>query len=279
MKAFIRISTSCFVMLFMVTTIVISHELASSLNTVVPLVKRDFSDCLNTDVVADDSSLIGGIIDIHRYDDSFDLQVNIDSGTPNTAYQFYLKCIGFLGIIDTDANGVGSNQFTFNAGLVGEYFAFDMSPDGAPSGNKYQSLTVNKIQENIIFYTTTGRGDAPTFSFPDNGHVETITVGATGYINKFWAGIGRWSQQTSYDIVFTVDGVVNTYSGLLLSDRSSQGYDPSDQKPTHNMAGCILNPPLDVEAGDEVTISIFGEGQIHLYDDGHCRMTLIGDGF
>jgi hypothetical protein len=63
--------------------------------------------------------------------------------TPNTTYHFFLKCVRLLGDITTDPEGIGLATFTFQTSDVGSTFAFDMYPEGAPSGNKFQSMTVH----------------------------------------------------------------------------------------------------------------------------------------
>ena len=65
------------------------------------------------------------------------------SVAPSTTYHLYLKCVRALGDIKTDEEGYGSATFAFQTASVGHVYAFDMYPDGAPSGNKYQSLTVS----------------------------------------------------------------------------------------------------------------------------------------
>ncbi len=129
----------------------------SFLNTIVPIVKTEFSDCLNSDVTAENPSLTVGTADIRKYDDIFSVQVTIHAGMPNTAYQFFLKCICYLGTIDTNINGIGSNLFTFNTTMVSDQFAFEMCPDAPPEtplDNTYQSLTVKEVKKGIFCYTT-----------------------------------------------------------------------------------------------------------------------------
>ena len=61
---------------------------------------------------------------------------------PNTTYHFFLKCIRLLGDIKTWDEGEGQAEFSFSNGESGNVFAFDMYPEGAPPGNKYQSVQV-----------------------------------------------------------------------------------------------------------------------------------------
>ena len=47
-----------------------------------------------------------------------------------------------LGVITTGDEGTGEAAFTIPPHTVGKTFAFDMYPDGAPAGNKFQSVLV-----------------------------------------------------------------------------------------------------------------------------------------
>jgi hypothetical protein len=44
--------------------------------------------------------------------------------------------------ITTDDEGVAVVSFAFPTSLVGAVYAFDMYPEGAPAGNKFQSAQV-----------------------------------------------------------------------------------------------------------------------------------------
>jgi hypothetical protein len=63
--------------------------------------------------------------------------------SPNTTYRFYLKCVRQLGDITTSDEGIGLAVFTFPTNSAGGTFAFDMYPEGAPLGNKFQSAIVS----------------------------------------------------------------------------------------------------------------------------------------
>lgn len=122
-------------------------QLFAADNTKVALVRQDFSDCTNSDVTASDPSLVAGFINVHAEDDgSLIVIVHIKSGTPATTYHVFLKCIGFLGDVYTNPRGVGNAVFTVPPGTVGSVFALDMYPDGAPLGNKFQSVQVDLSQ-------------------------------------------------------------------------------------------------------------------------------------
>jgi len=105
-----------------------------------------------------------------------------------------------------------------------------------------------------IFYTTTGRGDAPSLGFkPVN---QTVKSCANGTLTHLWAGIGEWSKVVDYKTVIVVNGKAHQQGILKFSKRSTQGYDKRDKKPTHNMAGAKLRVPVTVKAGDKVVISL-----------------------
>jgi hypothetical protein len=108
----------------------------------VALVRQDQSDCTNSDVSDKDPSLLGGTVWVNRKPDGItSVKVSI-TAKPNTTYRFFLKCVRLLGDITTHDEGDGNGAFEFPTNAVGPVFAFDMYPDGAPSGNKYQSVQV-----------------------------------------------------------------------------------------------------------------------------------------
>jgi hypothetical protein len=108
----------------------------------ISLVRQDFSDCTNSDVNTNDPSRIGGTVWVNRNANGHtDLVVAI-SAKPNTTYHFFLKCVRLLGDITTYDEGEGKAMFSFPTNSVGNVYAFDMYPEGAPAGNKYQSVQV-----------------------------------------------------------------------------------------------------------------------------------------
>lgn len=107
----------------------------------VGLIQQDSSDCTNTTVKDDPSRTRGGQIWVTRSGGTTTVRVAM-TVTPDTTYHFFLKCVRALGDIRTDSEGVGMASFDFQTSSVGSTYAFDMYPDGAPSGNKFQSLTV-----------------------------------------------------------------------------------------------------------------------------------------
>jgi hypothetical protein len=110
--------------------------------TSVPLVLQDFSDCQNGNVSDPSGLLTKGTVFINKNTDgSINLKVGITL-VPNTTYHFYLKCVRQLGDITTGDEGTAVATFTIPPNTVGNVFAFDSYPEGAPAGNKMQSMTV-----------------------------------------------------------------------------------------------------------------------------------------
>jgi len=108
----------------------------------VSVVRQDQSDCQNGNVSDADPSLVGGRVYVVRGSDATThVKVGI-TAKPNTTYHFFLKCVRILGDIKTWDEGEGYGEFSFTNAESGNVFAFDMYPEGAPSGNKYQSVQV-----------------------------------------------------------------------------------------------------------------------------------------
>jgi hypothetical protein len=108
----------------------------------VSLVRQDFSDCQNGNVSDADPSKLGGTIWLARGSDgTTSVKVGI-TAEPDTTYHLFLKCVRLLGDIATGDEGTGTATFTFPTASVGSVFAFDMYPEGAPAGNKFQSVQV-----------------------------------------------------------------------------------------------------------------------------------------
>lgn len=115
---------------------------AAQTATSVSMVQQDFSDCTNANVKDNGGGAPGGTVWIVRNrDGSVNLKIAM-SATPLTTYHFYLKCVRQLGDIKTDEDGVGEAVYALPAGAAGSVFAFDMYPEGAPAGNKFQSVQV-----------------------------------------------------------------------------------------------------------------------------------------
>jgi hypothetical protein len=109
----------------------------------ISLIQQDFSDCTNSTVKDNPDRTRGGEISVTRNaDGTTTVKVGM-TVTPDTIYHFYLKCVRQLGDITTDDGGIGLASFQFQTSSAGSVYAFDMYPDGAPSGNKFQSLTIS----------------------------------------------------------------------------------------------------------------------------------------
>jgi hypothetical protein len=106
----------------------------------VALVRQDFSDCTNSTVKA--GAAPPGTIWLVRNSDNTTAVKIAMTVVPDTIYHFFLKCVRQLGDIKTDDEGIGVAVFSFPTNSVGNVYAFDMYPEGAPAGNKFQSVTV-----------------------------------------------------------------------------------------------------------------------------------------
>ena len=106
------------------------------------MVRQDQAECTNDNVNANDPTRIGGTVWITRQSDGNTAVKVAITGSPNTVYHFYLKCIRQLGDIKTQDEGEGLATFEFPTSVTGQAYAFDMYPEGAPAGNKFQSVQV-----------------------------------------------------------------------------------------------------------------------------------------
>jgi hypothetical protein len=107
------------------------------------LIRKDQADCTNSDVPNVDSPLVVGNLWVTRlHDGNTSVKVAV-TAKPNTKYQFFLKCVRPLGDIATDDEGVANVAFAFPTNLVGTAYGFDMYPQGAPAGQKFQSAQVS----------------------------------------------------------------------------------------------------------------------------------------
>jgi hypothetical protein len=107
------------------------------------LVRQDQATCTNSDVPNVDSPLVGGNIWVTRlHDGNTSVKVAM-TAKPKTTYHFFLKCVRQLTDITTDDEGVANMSFVFPTNLVGAVYGFDMYPEGAQAGNKYQSAQVS----------------------------------------------------------------------------------------------------------------------------------------
>ena len=106
------------------------------------LVRRDASNCTNSDVPNTDSPLVAGNIWVTRGSDGTTSLKIAMTASPNTVYHFFLKCVRLLTDITTDSEGVANVSVNFLTNSAGNVYAFDMYPEGAPAGNKFQSAQV-----------------------------------------------------------------------------------------------------------------------------------------
>jgi len=106
------------------------------------LVRKDQSDCSNSDVANVDSPLVAGNIWVTRLHDGNTSIKIATTAKPNTTYHFFLKCVRKLADITTDDEGVANLSIAVPTSVTGDTFAFDMYPEGAPAGNKFQSARV-----------------------------------------------------------------------------------------------------------------------------------------
>jgi len=107
------------------------------------LIRKDQAECSNSDVPNVDSPLVVGNLWVTRlHDGNTSVKIAV-TARPNTAYRFFLKCVRQLGDVKTDDEGVANLAFAFPTNLVGAVYGFDMFPEGAPAGNKFQSAQVS----------------------------------------------------------------------------------------------------------------------------------------
>jgi hypothetical protein len=121
-----------------------SANAATKVRDLTLLVQQNFSDCQNANVSSAPPAIVGGEGQVTQRDGGqTTVNIRLTKVAPNTSYNFFLKCHFLLGVIKTDATGRGNNTFTFQTNVTGPVYAFDMYPDGAPLGNKYQSVQIN----------------------------------------------------------------------------------------------------------------------------------------
>lgn len=106
------------------------------------LVRQDSSDCTNSTVSnVDGPAVSGDIIVVRNSNGTTDVQVAM-TASPDTTYHVFLKCVRQIGDVTTGDEGTGVDTFSFPTNLTGNVFAFDVYPQGAPLGNKFQSVQV-----------------------------------------------------------------------------------------------------------------------------------------
>lgn len=109
----------------------------------VVLVRQDTSDCSGRDVPNADSPLVSGTIWATRlFDGSTGVKVAM-TAKPNTTYHVSLKCARPIGDVKTDDEGIGNLSLAFPTNLAGAEYSFELAPDNAPAGSRYQSAQVS----------------------------------------------------------------------------------------------------------------------------------------
>ena len=108
----------------------------------VALIRQDQSDCTNSTVPSSNPPDQQGIAFVVRGNNGNTSVKVAMTASPDTTYHFFLKCVRQLGDIKTDDDGIGEAIFSFATSETGATYGFDMYPEGAPSGNKFQSMTV-----------------------------------------------------------------------------------------------------------------------------------------
>jgi hypothetical protein len=122
--------------------------LATKTAKTVPLVRQDESNCTNDDISGADPAVLGGSVTVFRASSrTTGVSVHLTGATaPNTTYRVKLKCDHQLGTVRTDEKGDGNATFDFVNDGVGTSFAFDITPESAPTakGNTFQSVTTSR---------------------------------------------------------------------------------------------------------------------------------------
>ena len=109
----------------------------------VVLVHRDTSECSGNDVPNTDSASVRGTIWATRlFDGNTGVKVAI-TARPNTVYHVMLKCVRPIGDIKTDEEGVGNLSLAFPTNLAGPEYSFELAPDNAAAGSRYQSAQIS----------------------------------------------------------------------------------------------------------------------------------------
>ncbi|MBI3300715.1 MAG: hypothetical protein HYZ72_01345 [Deltaproteobacteria bacterium] len=72
----------------------------------------------------------GGFVNAHLNltEDSFIFNVHLQDGLPSTTYQVFVRCVGAIGTITTNSQGVGNATFSVSSIEMPSTFAIDMGP-------------------------------------------------------------------------------------------------------------------------------------------------------
>jgi hypothetical protein len=109
----------------------------------VVLVRQDTSDCSGSDVPDVNSPLVGGILLATQLFDGNTSVTLAMTGRPNTTYRVAVKCVRQIGNVTTDEDGVANVSFAFPTSLAGPVYSFELTPERAGAGDKYQSAQVS----------------------------------------------------------------------------------------------------------------------------------------
>jgi hypothetical protein len=108
----------------------------------VALARQDASDCSGSDVPSDPPVTGGTIWATRLFDGNTSVKVAM-TATPNTTYRLSLKCVRPLGEVKTDDEGIATTALVFPTNLVGPVYSFELAPEPARPGDKYQSAQVS----------------------------------------------------------------------------------------------------------------------------------------
>jgi len=109
----------------------------------VVLVRQDTSDCSGRDVPNVESPSVSGTIWATRlFDGNTGVKVAL-TAKPNTTYHVSLKCVRSIGDVKTDDEGIGNLSLVFPTNLAGAEYSFELAPDNAPAGSRYQSSQIS----------------------------------------------------------------------------------------------------------------------------------------
>jgi hypothetical protein len=108
----------------------------------VALARQEASDCSGSDVPSDPPETGGTIWATRLFDGNTSVKVAM-TAKPNTTYRLSLKCVRPLGEVKTDDEGIASTALVFPTNLVGPVYSFELAPEPARPGDKYQSAQVS----------------------------------------------------------------------------------------------------------------------------------------
>ena len=119
--------------------------LATTTALTVALVRQDEGSCTNDNVADTGSAVLAGSATVSpETSTTSTAAIRLVGASPNTSYHVFLKCFRQLGMIRTDAAGNAGRTFEFPTDAVGSVIAFEIFPEGAPTGTKLQSLAIKK---------------------------------------------------------------------------------------------------------------------------------------